>query len=205
MVSEIVVENGTKIITLKTIIDIKNHYTKPVNVFRFDGKNGWPKVGRIEPNQTFNVPLEAVYSKPYEFSFQICGECKFNRSWCISTAPNTTKLFLIIFKLIEQSDMVILSCLSKKNRNLNLRKKKLSLLLKVAFSSHKYPQTSLFSNKVNFLPFGESTFFPRVQFSIFLHEATQNDHIRLLYMFENDKKKFGCVGSGGYAPASVNK
>ena len=77
MVSEIVVENGTKIITLKTIIDIKNHYTKPVNVFRFDGKNGWPKVGRIEPNQTFNVPLQAVYSEPYEFSFQICGQCKF--------------------------------------------------------------------------------------------------------------------------------
>ena len=77
MVSEIVVENGTKIITLKTIIDIKNHYTKPVNVFRFDGKNGWPKVGRIEPNQTFNVPLQAVYTEPYEFSFQICGGCKF--------------------------------------------------------------------------------------------------------------------------------
>ena len=77
MVSEIVVENGTKIITLKTIIDVKNHYTKPVNIFRFDGKNGWPKVGRIEPNQTFNVPLQAVYSEPCEFSFQICGECKF--------------------------------------------------------------------------------------------------------------------------------
>ena len=115
MVSEIVVENGTKIITLKTIIDIKNHYTKPVNVFRFDGKNGWPKVGRIEPNQTFNVPLQAVYTEPYEFSFQICGGCKFNRSWCLSTIPNTTKLFLIIFKLIEQSNMVILSCLLKKN------------------------------------------------------------------------------------------
>ena len=38
---------------------------------------------------------------------------------------------------------------------------------------------------------------------IFLREATQNDHIRLLYKFEKDKKKFGCVGSCGYAPASV--
>ena len=77
MVSEIVVENGTKIITLKTIIDVKNHYTKPVNIFRFDGR-GWPKVGKIEPDQTFNVPLQAVYSEPYyEFSFQICDDCKF--------------------------------------------------------------------------------------------------------------------------------
>ena len=57
-----------------------------------------------------------------------------NRSWLISTTPNTTKFFLTIFKLIQQSNMVILSCLAKKNRNLNLRKKRFSLLLKVAFS-----------------------------------------------------------------------
>ena len=47
----------------------------------------------------------------------------FNRSWRISTTPNTTKIFLIIFKLIQQSNMVILSCLAKKNQNLNSRKK----------------------------------------------------------------------------------
>ena len=47
------------------------------------------------------------------------------------------------------------------------------------------------------------TFFPRIQILIFLREATQNDHIRLLYKFENDQKNFGCVGSCGYAPASV--
>ena len=38
---------------------------------------------------------------------------------------------------------------------------------------------------------------------IFLRETTQNDHNRLLYKFENDQKNFGCVGSCGYAPASV--
>ena len=46
-----------------------------------------------------------------------------NRSWRISTTPNTTKNILIIFKLIQQSNMVILSCISKKNQNLNSRKK----------------------------------------------------------------------------------
>ena len=48
------------------------------------------------------------------------------------------------------------------------------------------------------------TCFPRVQILIFLLEATQNDHIRLLYKFENDQKKFGCVGSCGYAPGLLN-
>ena len=29
--------------------------------------------------------------------------------------------------------------------------------------------------------------------------------IRLLYKFENDQKEFGCVGSCGYATASVKR
>ena len=49
------------------------------------------------------------------------------------------------------------------------------------------------------------TFFPRIQNLIFLREATQNDHLRLLYKFEIDHKNFGCVGSCGYASASVNR
>ena len=47
------------------------------------------------------------------------------------------------------------------------------------------------------------TFFPWIQILILLHEATQDDHIRSLYEFGTDKKTFGCVGSCGYAPASV--
>ena len=46
------------------------------------------------------------------------------------------------------------------------------------------------------------TYFPRIQFFIFLHEATQNKHVRFLYKFERDKKNFGYVGSCEYAPAS---
>ena len=44
----------------------------------------------------------------------------FNRSWRITETPNTTNFFLIVFKFIQQSNMVILSCLAKKNRKLNL-------------------------------------------------------------------------------------
>ena len=64
--------------------------------------------------------------------------------------PTQPKKKMFGFKLIQQSNMVILSCLAKKNQNLNARKKKFSLLLKVSLSSQKRPQTSLFSNKLNF-------------------------------------------------------
>ena len=104
-------------------------------------------------------------------------------------------IFLIIFKLIQQSNMVILSCLAKKNQNLNARKKSSVYYWKLRFqgwNAHEPPFSGINWN-----------FFPCIQTLIFLREATQNDHIRLLYKFERDKKNFGCVGSCGYAPASV--
>ena len=119
----------------------------------------------------------------------------FNRSWRISTTPNTTKIFLIIFKLIQQSNIVILSCLVKKNQNLNLRKKKSVYYWKLRFQGRN-------ACKLPFLVINW-TFFPQIQISIFLREATQNDHIRLLYKFETEHFFFGCVGSCGYAAASV--
>ena len=111
----------------------------------------------------------------------------------LPTQPN----FFILFKLIQQSNMVILSCLAKKNQNLNLRKKSSVYYWKLHFqgrNAHKPP-----FSVINW------TFFPQIQISIFLREATQNDHIRLLYKFETEHFFFGCVGSCGYAAASVKK
>ena len=76
-----------------------------------------------------------------------------------------------------------------------LEEKKFSLVQKMEVCDLKTQQISIFGTKSNF--------FPRIQILIFLREATQNDHIRLLYKFENDQKQLGCVGSCGYAPASV--
>ena len=75
------------------------------------------------PEDCANLPEDARSIPNVLKAFHRVGERSFNRSWRISTTPNTTKYFLIHFKLIQQSNMVILSCLTKKNQNLNLRKK----------------------------------------------------------------------------------
>ena len=85
--------------------------------------------------KSFNV-IVLVEKDMRGFHFA-CGMGHINRSWRISKTPNTTKNVLIIFKLIQQSIMVILSSLVRKNQNLNSRKKKFSLLLRVAFSRQK--------------------------------------------------------------------
>ena len=115
------------------------------------------------------------------------SEVAFNRSWRISTTPNTTKIFLIILKLIQQSIMVILSCLAKKNQNLNSRKKSSVYYWKLRFQGRN-------ACKLPFLVINW-TFFPRIQILIFLPEATQNNHIRLLSKFGNDQKNLVLLGA----------
>ena len=91
--------------------------------------------------------------------------------------------------------MVILSCLTKKNWNLNLRKKS-----SVYYQKGKFAGISALKTQLSVIYW---TFFPQIQILIFLSETTQNDHNGLLHKFENDQKNFGCVGSCGYVPASV--
>ena len=109
-----------------------------------------------------------------------------NRSWRISTTPNTTKFFLIIFKLIQQSIMVILSCLARKNQNLNSRKKTSVYYWELHFQGRN-------ACKLPFLVINW-TFFPWIQILSFLCKTTQNAHNSLLYKFENYQKKFVALG-----------
>ena len=71
MVSEINVNNGCKFITLRTIIQVKNHFQQAVNLFVYDGSSKYIKLAKLEPDDSFNVPIQNVYSPPYEFYFQI--------------------------------------------------------------------------------------------------------------------------------------
>ena len=78
--------------------------------------------------------------------------------------------------------MFTLSCLTKKNQNLSFQA-----------ANHLKTQLSVLIE----------LFFPWVQILIFLHKATQGDHISLLYEFEMFTKFYGCVGSFKYVPPSV--
>ena len=102
-----------------------------------------------------------------------------NRYWRISTNPDTSKKKYPLLKLMQESSMVPLSWLMKKNWNLNLGKKSSfciengTFYLKLSVIKLK---SSIFSTKW--------TFFPQVQIFIFLHKSTQWDHRRLLHKFQ---------------------
>ena len=71
MVSEVQVDNGSKLITFRSIIQLKNHFSSTVNIFSFDGSSSYKKLANIELDKIFNVPLDDVYTTSKEFYFQV--------------------------------------------------------------------------------------------------------------------------------------
>ena len=79
--------------------------------------------------------------------------------------------------------------------NFEFEEKKFRLLLKVAFSSQKRPQNSLFSNK--------QLFFLEFKIRFFFVRQLRMTILDCCISLKMIKKIFGCVGSCGYAPTSV--
>ena len=104
------------------------------------------------------IQCTPLIRKIFCFCFEI------NRSWRISTTPNTTKIFLSLSNLYSNLIWSFWVALRRKIRFVGMSALKTQLSV------------------INW------TFFPRIQILIFFfREATQNDHIRLLYKFERDK------------------
>jgi hypothetical protein len=79
-----------------------------------------------------------------------------NRRWHISKTPNTTKKLCALFKLMQPSNMVTLSCLAKKNQILNLSKKSSVYYWKSSFQATNFRKSPF--SVINW------TFFPRFWF-----------------------------------------
>ncbi|XP_059226468.1 intermembrane lipid transfer protein Vps13 [Stomoxys calcitrans] len=64
IVSEVKSEFGVTVINIHGVLNIHNHFTTPVKVYRMKDKSKeMIKVGVVEPNTTYHVPLHAIYSE----------------------------------------------------------------------------------------------------------------------------------------------
>ena len=106
----------------------------------------------------------------------------------------TQPFFFTIFKLIQQSNMVTLSCLAKK-KSKGLEEIKVQLIAESEGLWLEMAWNSTFSNKLNlfFLEFKFWFFFAR-QLKVTILDCCISFKI---------VKKIGCVGSCGYVPPSV--
>lgn len=63
IISDVVVENGSIIVTLRSILQVHNHFTQPVSVYYMTTRgNEVECVGTVEPDERLNLPLDAVYT-----------------------------------------------------------------------------------------------------------------------------------------------
>lgn len=81
LVSDVHVQDGSTLITLRSIIQIHNHFTMPVSVFFMTKKgNEVQLVGTVEAGKQINLPLQAIYTPTNELFFSVEG-------YTVSIAP----------------------------------------------------------------------------------------------------------------------
>ncbi|ELU14385.1 hypothetical protein CAPTEDRAFT_224867 [Capitella teleta] len=61
---------GCKTITLRSVLQVKNHLSFPMELYYKLSDDAMGRCGEVAPDQKFNVPCEAVYAAPYEIYFK---------------------------------------------------------------------------------------------------------------------------------------
>lgn len=63
VISDVVVEDGSTVVTLRSILQVHNHFTKPISVYYMTKRgNEVERLGTVEPDARLNLPLDAVYT-----------------------------------------------------------------------------------------------------------------------------------------------
>ncbi|XP_018341629.1 PREDICTED: vacuolar protein sorting-associated protein 13C isoform X1 [Trachymyrmex septentrionalis] len=76
IVSDIIVEEGSTIVTLRSILQVHNHFAQPISVYYMTKRgNEVECVGTVAPDEKLNLPLDAVYTPTniYWLFFSVSG------------------------------------------------------------------------------------------------------------------------------------
>jgi len=74
LVSEVTIEGSCRMVTLRTIIQVHNQFSLPVDVYYMTKRgNEVECVGVVQPGQKLDLPLHAVYTPTSEIFFSLPG------------------------------------------------------------------------------------------------------------------------------------
>ncbi|XP_039312283.1 vacuolar protein sorting-associated protein 13 isoform X2 [Solenopsis invicta] len=63
IVSDVIVEEGSTIVTLRSVLQVHNHFAQPISVYYMTKRgNEVECVGTVAPDEKLNLPLDAVYT-----------------------------------------------------------------------------------------------------------------------------------------------
>lgn len=72
IISEVRIEMGATIVTIRGIVQVFNHFTVPITIHHYS-TGRVVEVGQVEPNQSFNVPINYIHDSSRELHFSIAG------------------------------------------------------------------------------------------------------------------------------------
>lgn len=72
IISEITVELGSTVVTIRGIVQVFNHFTVPITIHHFINGRAI-EIGSIQPNESFNVPINFIHGASKEIYFSIAG------------------------------------------------------------------------------------------------------------------------------------
>lgn len=72
IISEISIEMGSTFITIRGIIQVHNHFTLPIKISKFV-RGVQMEIGRVLPNESFNLPLNFIHDIDKNLYFSIAG------------------------------------------------------------------------------------------------------------------------------------
>lgn len=73
IISEVRIEMGSTIVTIRGIVQIFNHFTVPITIHHYSVTGRAVEVGQVLPNETFNVPINYIHDSSKELHFSIAG------------------------------------------------------------------------------------------------------------------------------------
>lgn len=72
IISEVCIEMGMTIVTIRGIVQVFNHFSVPITIHHY--MNGRAvEVGSVQPNASFNVPINFIHDNLKELHFSIAG------------------------------------------------------------------------------------------------------------------------------------
>ncbi|CAH0394024.1 unnamed protein product [Bemisia tabaci] len=106
LISEVLVENGSTSIILRSVMQIYNHFSVPINVYALAASGDQLElIGVVEPDAVFNVPIPVLSSTDGDIFFRVRGYSVCSKSYKYDlTQPPSAQMLQCVSKNPEDSD-----------------------------------------------------------------------------------------------------
>lgn len=92
-ISEVTIEMGSTIVTIRGILQVVNHFTIPITLHHFSGEKV-TEIGTVKPDEYFNIPIQYIHDSHKEIYFSIAGYRTSTQGLSWKESPGNSEAFV---------------------------------------------------------------------------------------------------------------